>query len=72
MAVCVFFSKDACPGMEVLLVDEDHNQFEQAEDGEEQGDDPAQFGDQVKCIILFWENPNHWFDRQVSLTHFLH
>ena len=33
--------------MEVLLVDEDNNQFEQAEDGEEQGDDPAQFGDQV-------------------------
>ena len=58
--------------MEVLLIDEDHDQLEQAEDGEEQGDDPAQPGDQLKCFILLFENPNHRLDRQVSLANILH
>ena len=54
--------------MEVLLVDVHHDQFEQAEDGEQDWGDPAQLHDQLECISLFLENPNHRLDGQVSLA----
>ena len=53
--------------MEVLLVDVHHDQFEQAEDGEQEGDEPGQLGDQLKGVSLFLENPNHWLDGQVNI-----
>ena len=64
----VFCSEDASPGMEVPLVDVHHDQFEQAEDGEQEGDEPGQLGDQLKGVRLFLENPNQWLDGQVSLA----
>ena len=57
--------------MEVLLVDAHHGEVEQAEDGEEEGDDPAEEGGFLKGVSLFWENPNHRLDGHVPLTHII-